>query len=96
VELDIQRFIRRQASGDSLIEPKPYLFLVFGVLGLVLLLRPSRDSQDATAGHGNDADYAPHDLATGTVPASIGCHKPPFENASAESHTDQILLAHAV
>jgi hypothetical protein len=24
-----------------------------------LLLRPSRDSQDATAQHRNDADYAP-------------------------------------
>ena len=29
-------------------------------------------------------------------PPSIGCHKPPFENAPAESHTYRILLEHAV
>jgi hypothetical protein len=43
-----------------MIEPEPYLLLIFGILGLLLLLRPSRGSQDATAQHSNDADYAPH------------------------------------
>ena len=59
VEFDIQRFIRRKASGNSLIEPEPYLLLIFGVLGQLLLLRPSRDSEDATAQHRNDTDHAP-------------------------------------
>ena len=60
VEFNIQRFIRRKAGGDSLIEPESNLLLIFRIIGLLLLLRPGRNSQAATAQHRNDADYRPH------------------------------------
>ncbi|MGC1298229.1 MAG: hypothetical protein WA869_24645, partial [Alloacidobacterium sp.] len=43
----------------SLIEPEPYLLLIFGILRLRLLLRPGRDSQEATAQHRKRANYVP-------------------------------------
>jgi hypothetical protein len=64
VEFDIQRFIRRKAGGNSLIEPESYLLLILGILRLRLLLRPGRDSQEATAQKCQDTDYAPPSSST--------------------------------
>ena len=37
MEFDFQRFVSRKAGGKSLVEPEPYLFLVFRILRLLLL-----------------------------------------------------------
>ena len=43
IEFDFQRLIGRKVGGDSLVEPKPYLFIVLGILGQRSLLCSCRN-----------------------------------------------------
>jgi hypothetical protein len=76
VEFDIQRFIGRKASGNSLIEPESYLLFILRILWLLLLLRPSWDSQEASTQDRNDANHAlrryPPPRSGAAIPLFVG------------------------
>jgi len=59
MEFDFQRFVRCKAGGNSLVEPEPYLLLIFWVLWRWLLLCSNRDRQKAAKQHRKSERYAP-------------------------------------
>ena len=58
MEFDFQRLVPCQASGDSLVEPETYLFLIFRIFGLRLLLRFCRNGEKTTADQRKHRRYA--------------------------------------